>query len=127
MAPTSMDTRRFPRVDVEGRYGIRFVAGSRRFFGLPIISLGGGGCCFSLSSLLAPALREEMVLTGVGIEHPGIPFLAQKARVTWIAGNQGRHTEPVVRVGIEYLDPDPEFVQAIERCVEDLLKKQGLR
>jgi hypothetical protein len=123
MASSNMDIRRFPRIDVEGGYAIRFVAGKRRFFGLPVLSMGGGGCCFSLSSLLASALQEDMVLTGVGIEHPDIPFLSQKARVTWIAGNQSRHTEPVVRVGIEYLDPEPEFVQAIERCVEVLLRK----
>lgn len=124
MASSYVDIRRFPRATVEAGFGIRFQAGGRRFFGLPVTNLGGGGCCFRVSRLLATVLQQGMTLTQVYLEHPAIPQLPQRARVTWVMGNHPGHDEPTVLVGLEYLDPGLEFLQAVDRQVAMLLKQQ---
>ena len=124
MMPNFMDVRRFPRVRLEEGYSIQFQAGDRRFFGLPLTSLGGGGCCFQVSSLLAEGLHQDAILTRVSIEHPDIPQTQQQARVSWVLGNHRGHQEPNVLVGIEYLDPDQEFLKAIDLCIAKWLVKK---
>jgi hypothetical protein len=120
MTSDFMDLRRFPRVNVEGGYSIQFQAGSRRFFGLPVTTLGGGGCSFRISSLLAGELRPEVILARLCIDHPGIPPIHQKARISWVLGDTHHNEDPSVLVGIEYLDPDLEFIQAIDRCISEM-------
>jgi len=68
------------------------------------------------------------MLTRVSIEHPDIPQAQQHARVSWVLGNHRGHQEPNALVGIEFLNPDPEFQNAIDICVAKLLEiqKQGL-
>jgi len=125
MAPSPVDLRRFPRVNVEEGYSIRFRAGERQYFGLPVTTLGGGGCCFRVSSLLAADLRQGGELTRVCIEHPGIPNLRQLARISWMSNDARGHEGPSVLVGIEYVDPDLEFIQAIDHCIAELLKSRA--
>lgn len=118
------DVRRFPRVRLEEGYSIQFQAGDRRFFGLPLTSLGGGGCCFQVSSLLAKGLQPGTVLTRVSIVHPDIPQTQQQARISWVLGNHRGHQEPTALVGIEFLSPDAEFLGAIEFCIAKVLEIQ---
>jgi hypothetical protein len=119
-----VDLRRFPRVHVDGGCTIRFQAGNRRYFGLPVVSLGGGGCSFEVSRILASAFQRDMLLSRVCIEHPEVPPLFQRARIAWVIGNQIHQDVAKVQVGIEYLEPDLDFVQAIDRCVSALLRKE---
>ncbi len=123
MASNSVDLRRFPRVNVEEGYHIRFQVGDRRYFCLPVTTLGGGGCCFRVSVLLARGLRLDAILTWVCIEHPGIPQLPQQAKISWVQDPPRSHEEPFVLVGIEYLDPDLAFLQAVDRCIAELMKR----
>lgn len=125
MAFNPVDHRRFPRANVEEGYHLRFQVGDRRYFGLPVKSLGGGGCCFRASVLLVKDLRPDTLLARVCIEHPGIPQLPQRARITWVQDLPRSHEEPFVLVGIEYLEPDLAFLEAIERCIAEVLKQQA--
>lgn len=124
MVPEWMDVRRFPRVNVEEGYSIQFQAGKRRFFGLPLTSLGGGGCCFQVSSLLAEGLHRDAILTRVRIEHPELSGILQQARISWILGNPLDQGERTVQVGIEYLHPELTFLQAIDRCIARMGEKR---
>ncbi len=127
MAPGYLDLRRFPRIHVEEGFSIRFQAGDRWFFGLPVTTLGGGGCCFRVSVLLAGNLAQGAVLSRLCIEHPGLPRAHQRARITWIQGDPRGGEDPTVLVGIEYLDPDPDFIQAVDRCITALQRQEAPR
>ena len=122
MASNSVDLRRFPRANVIEGFYLQFHAEGRRFFGLPVTTLGGGGCCFRVSVLLAGVLRPEAMLKRVYIEHPGIPQHPQRARISWVQDPPRGHEAPFVLVAIEYLEPDLEFLQAVDRCITELLK-----
>ncbi len=124
MVSNAVDLRRFPRVNVEEGYHIQFQAGDRWYFGLPVTTLGGGGCCFRVSVLLVKGLRRDAILTRVCIEHPGIPQFSQQAKISWVQDLPRSHEEPFVLVGIEYLDPDLTFLQAVDRCIAELMKRR---
>lgn len=120
----SMDLRRFPRVRVEEGCTLRFQTGGRNFFGLPVDTLGGGGCCFSVAQVLASALKQGTVLERLFLECPGLPLAPQRGRITWVTDCHPHDPDPVVRVGVELLEPDPDFLLALERCVNELLRRE---
>jgi hypothetical protein len=123
MTSDPVDLRRFPRVHVKEGFFIRFQIGARRFFGLPITTLGGGGCCIRVSTELLGDIRPGAAITGVYIENPGIPQRPQRACVSWVQDAPHAHEEPFVLVGIEYLEPDLDFIQAVDHCIAALVKK----
>lgn len=121
MPPDYSDPRRYPRVKVDGGFSIQFQAGKRHFFGLPVTTLGGGGCCFRVSALLAEGLQQGDLLTRLMLDHPDIPALHQQARITWVLKDHSAFDNPAAQIGIEYIDPSPEFIQAIDRCIAALI------
>jgi len=116
------DIRRYHRANVGPGVTIQFKVRGRFFIGLNVVSLGAGGCSVKISPTLAASLHPEDLLTRMFLQHPNLPRTPLEGKISWIRGKQPGLGEDSVVLGIEFTDPDENFVTVLEAYVIDLLK-----
>ncbi|HNX94532.1 MAG TPA: hypothetical protein PKL14_05165 [Holophaga sp.] len=117
------ELRRYRRANVDSGHLMQFKALGRFFLGLPVVTVGAGGCCVHISTTLAGDLKPDTPLSRILIQHPELPRTLLEGRISWIRGRQpGLHSD-IVEMGIEFQDPDPTFVEVVDAYVLKLLKE----
>ena len=117
------ELRRYRRANVDSGHLIQFKALGRFFLGLPVVTVGAGGCCVQISTTLAGDLKPDTPLSRILIQHPELPNTLLEGRISWIRGRQPGVLSDIVEMGIEFQDPDPAFVEVVDAYILKLLKE----
>lgn len=114
--------RRFPRVNVDEQHTVRFRFQDRELVGLPMTNLSAGGCCVKVVPAQAEGLDKGAAVESLFLVHPKIPSVPLRAMVCWLMGRQPGRTEGFALVGFEFTDITPQYQEALDAYVAELLK-----
>jgi len=117
--------RRFVRVNVGPDHWVVFRHRDRHFKRIPMTDLSVGGCCIRVLPSEVEFLEKGASLSMLRILHPGLPNVPIMGRVTWIMGKKAENTEGVALVGIEFVNPSPDFMAILGNYVTGLLADIG--
>ena len=108
------EIRKFPRAILGPGYFLDFRIGGTAFSGLPLVSLGAGGCSGLVPESVLERYQKFKLLEEVHFDCEALPASPFKARVAWVSG-----WNPAC-LGMNFLDLPPELAEAVAGLVQGL-------
>lgn len=109
------DQRRYRRAPVGPEHRINLKAGAWELSGMPLNTLGAGGCGVVVPARMASSLPNSRLMDEVELDHEGLPHTRIRARVAFLMGK-----DPIT-LGLEFLEVPPAMTEALEAHVAELL------
>jgi len=91
----------------------------------PVTNLSAGGCCIRIAPHEALLLERGTPISMLRLMHPEIPSVPLQGRVCWIMGKRTEVQDGFSLVGIEFINPSPNFMALLEGYVTGLLADNG--
>jgi hypothetical protein len=104
-------TRQYTRTNLAPGRFISFRIGGKSFSGLPLVSLGTGGCGLQADPSLLERVGKFRLVDEVRFAGLDLPDQPLCAKVVWVAGD-----DPAC-VGLEFTNLAPEYGGVLERLV----------
>lgn len=117
--------RRFVRVNVGPDHWVHFHHQRRHFQRLPMANLSVGGCCVRIPPGEVEGLDHGAPLSMLRLQHPNLPNVPLLGRITWIMGKQADCASGIALLGIEFVNPNPDFILILGQYVTRLLAETG--
>jgi c-di-GMP-binding flagellar brake protein YcgR len=116
-----IDRRRYSRVNVGGDHTVSFQVGEKSLTGLTMIDMSAGGCCIRIPTTQIEGITKGILVSTLYLVHPRIPSVPLQASVNWLLGKLPGKIEGFVLVGLEFIDPSPQFQETLDTYVRELL------
>ncbi len=109
------------RVTLDPGYSATFTHEGRIFAGIPMTSFSTGGFGLRLPAAVTAGMEPGQPLFHIHLEHPDLPGEEVQGVITHLLAQRHGNAEGYVLLGVQFVDPTPEFQSAVKAFVADHL------